>query len=259
MRLIFVVLILLNLLAFASTRGWLGAAAPDGEPERLSNQLNPGRIILHPLQPASDGAQANAAEAEPAVPAPAIPPFTAPAAESSPAESLLTPDPAAQPDVASVSVETPVEPLACVAYRGLAASQADALTTEAQAVTGLQIDRTTTSAPSAWWVRIPPEGGRDGAERKVAELRALGIRDYFILHEPGPNQFAVSLGLFKTEAKAQQHLAFLRTRRVRGAGVTPRHAAVYRIEIRGPSGALATFDKSRGAAQAGAAKTGCNP
>uniref|UniRef100_A0ABX1N6Z4 SPOR domain-containing protein n=1 Tax=Aromatoleum buckelii TaxID=200254 RepID=A0ABX1N6Z4_9RHOO len=253
MRLIFVVLILLNLLAFASTRGWLGAAVPDGEPERLSNQLNPGRIILHALQPASERAQAGAAEAEPAVPAAVIPP-PAPAAELP-----LTVDQAAQPDVASVAVETAVEPLACVAYRGLAASQADALAAEAQAVPGLQINRAPTSAPSAWWVRVPPEGGRDGAERKVAELRVLGIRDYFIVHEAGPNQFAVSLGIFKSEAKAQQHLAFLRTKRVRGAGVTPRHAAVYRIEIRGPSAALATFDKSRGATQSGAAKTGCNP
>ncbi|WP_041646256.1 SPOR domain-containing protein [Aromatoleum aromaticum] len=255
MRLIFIVLILSNLLAFASTRGWLGAAVPDGEPERLTNQLNPGRIILHPQQPASDRAQARAAEAEPTAPAPAIPPFTAPATEL----PLTANSAAHQPDVASVAVETPVEPLACAAYRGLAGSQADALTAQAQAVAGLQVERTTTSAPSAWWVRIPPEGGRDGADRKVTELRALGIRDYFIVHEAGPNQFAVSLGLFKTEAKAQQHLAFLRTKRVRGAGVTPRHAPVYRIEIRGPSAALATFDKSRGAAQAGAAKTGCNP
>ncbi|KAI5913104.1 SPOR domain-containing protein [Azoarcus sp. PA01] len=156
-------------------------------------------------------------------------------------------------------METPVETLACVAYRGLGASQAGALTAEAQAVAGLQIERVPTSAPSTWWVRIPPESGRDGAERKVAELRELGIRDYFIVHETGPNQFAVSLGIFKSEAKAQQHLAFLRTKRVRGAAVTPRNPAVYRIEIRGPSAALATFDKSRGAAQAGAAKTGCTP
>lgn len=253
MRLIFVVLILLNLLAFASMRGWLGAPVPDGEPERLSNQLNPGRIILHPLQPASERAQAGAAEAEPAVPAPVVPP-PAPAAELP-----LTADPPAQPDVASVAAETPVEPLACVAYRSLGARQAEALAAEAQAVPGLQIDRAPPSAPSAWWVRIPPEGGRDGADRKVAELRTLGIRDYFIVHEAGPNHFAVSLGIFKTEAKAQQHLAFLRTKGLRGAGVTARNPAVYRIEIRGPSAALATFDKSRGATQSGAAKTGCNP
>ena len=40
-RFIVVILLLLNLLAFAAIQGWLGGSAPRGEPERLSNQLNP--------------------------------------------------------------------------------------------------------------------------------------------------------------------------------------------------------------------------
>lgn len=246
MRLLFVVLIVLNLLAFASAKGWLGVADPTGEPERLTNQLAPERIVL-----ASDKARSAPAPAE-APPPPAPGNTTAAGPQSPDAAAASAPVVAAAPEAGP--------PVACVAYGGLAEKQADALVADAQAVDRTwRIERDVTQTPTAWWVRIPPEGGREGAERKVAELRTLGITDYFVVQDPGPNQFAVSLGLFKTEAKAQQHLAFLRTKRVRSASVTPRTAAVHRIEIRAPAAALASFDNSRGARTPGATKAGCNP
>ena len=45
-RFIVVILLLLNLLAFAAIQGWLGGSRPRGEPERLSNQLNPQAIVI---------------------------------------------------------------------------------------------------------------------------------------------------------------------------------------------------------------------
>ncbi|WP_332670120.1 SPOR domain-containing protein [Aromatoleum sp.] len=254
MRLLFVVLVLLNLLALASAQGWLGTPSSRGEPERLSNQLNPQRIALG--APEEPGAPA---QTQAALPAP--PPSPSPAAAQEPGQpDRAAPDAAALPADTSPSRAPEPPPQACVAYSGLAESQADALIASLQSTQpDLGVRRSTTSTPTGWWVRIPAEGGREGAERRIEGLRALGITEYFIVQEPGPNRFAVSLGLFKTEAKAQQHFAFLRNKGVREAGVAPRTATVYRIELRGPAAALATLEKSRAGARAGATRSECTP
>jgi len=243
MRLLFIVLVLLNVLALASARGWLGTPATRGEPERLSNQLNPDRIVLQaPEEPGRAAADA------PAAPVPALPAPAEPVAEVPPAVA----------DVPAAA--EPVEPLACVAYAGLAEAQAEALVATAMsAQPEVRIDRSTTNTPTAWWVRIPPSGGREGAERRIEGLRALGVNEYFLVQEPGPNQYAVSLGLFKTEAKAQQHFNFLRNKGVRDAEVAPRSAAVHKIEFRGPAAALAALGKSAAAARSGATRSECTP
>ncbi|NMG73574.1 SPOR domain-containing protein [Aromatoleum diolicum] len=243
MRVLFVVLVLLNLLALASARGWLGTSTPQGEPERLSNQLNPGRIVLRPTDPVAAGtSQANSP-----LPAEAIPA----ADERAQAE-------ADRPETPASTALAPAD--ACVNYAGLTEAQAENLMQTAFAGrTDLRFERKTTSTPSAWWVRIPPSGGKEAAERRVAELRALGINDLFIVQDAGPNQFAVSLGLFKTEAKAQQHLATLQKRRVQTAGIAARSAVVHRIEVSGPATSLETISRSRPVRQSGATVSKCKP
>ena len=68
---------------------------------------------------------------------------------------------------------------------------------------------TRAGTPNGWWVYVPPQGSRDAADGKVAELRALGVKDLYILQDDGPNQYAVSLGVFKTETSARQMLGRL--------------------------------------------------
>jgi len=244
MRVLFVILVLLNLLALASARGWLGSSAPQGEPERLSNQLNPDRIVLRPTE------RGTADDAPPA----SLPP---PADATSKADELAQAAPE-RPETPSPSAPAPAD--ACVAYAGLTEAQAENLMQTALASrTDLRIERKTSTTPSAWWVRIPPSGGKEGAERRVAELRALGINDLFIVHDAGPNQFAISLGLFKTEAKAQQHLATLQNKRVQTASIATRSAVVHRIEVRGPAATLETVSRSRTVRQSGATISECKP
>lgn len=232
MRLLIIVLVLLNVLALASTQGWLGTSAPRGEPERLSNQLNPEQIRLR-------------AETHPA---PAGQPVSAP----EPGATTLGAAPPSAPAGA--------EDEACLALSGLADAATETLLQSLRAAhPELHAEHLTSATPSSWWVRIPPAGGREGAERKVAELRALGVEDLFIVQEAGPNQHAVSLGLFKTEAKAQQHLAFLQRKRVRGAAIATRSATVHRIEVRGAAPLLATIAQLPTVRQSGATTGSCEP
>ena len=159
LRVTVIILIFANLLALALWRGWLGGGSSYGEPERLSNQLNPERLRLM--------TEARPPAAPPAVVKPAPEPEPAVAKEKAEAEP-----PAADS----------VAPQACVVFAGLSPDQARELTARiAKAGTGFKLSETRSEAPSSWWVHIPAQGSRDGAEKKAAELRRLGVDDLFIM------------------------------------------------------------------------------
>jgi hypothetical protein len=82
---------------------------------------------------------------------------------------------------------------------------------------------------AAWWVLIPSQGGRQAAFKRIAELKDLGVEDYFIVQEEGEHRWAVSLGVFRSEQAAQARLAKLRGRGVRGAQVIARETVVPRV------------------------------
>ena len=103
---------------------------------------------------------------------------------------------------------------------------------------GITATRSRSETPEAWWVRIPPQRNRSEAERRVVELNLLGVSDTFIVQESGPNQNAVSLGLFKTENRARILLGQLRAKGVENAGIEPRMATSYRIQASVPANEL---------------------
>ncbi len=222
LRFLFILLLLLNVLAFATLKGWLGGNAPAGEPERLNNQLAPERIQF--LR--KDAKEPPASQPAPVAPAPTAP---EPAAAAPQPQEMPGPSPA----VAEASQ--------CRAWIGLNTEDASHLA-ERLRTAGLQPRQSSYESTSAWWVRIPPQGSREAAERKVRELKALGVTDYFIVQDAGPTQFAVSLGLFKTENAANQQLTQLRSRGVRSAGVTTRSGQHHRVEVSATASALAAYD-----------------
>ena len=77
---------------------------------------------------------------------------------------------------------------------------------------------------SGYWVYMPPQGSRAKARVKASELKALGVTDYFIVQEPGKWHYAISLGVFKTQEAAQNHLDKLHAQGVRTAQVGERQA-----------------------------------
>ncbi len=243
LRLLLIVLILLNLLAIAAIQGWLGSAPPRGEPERLTNQINPELIVLRPPE-LPEPVSRRAAQTQPR-PAETAPPARVP--ERPPREPA--PVPAADVQAAKAS--------ACVAFSGLTESQARRIEQAGTAV--LHVSVTMVDPPSAWWVRIPPLADRQAAEHRVGELRSLGVSDLFIVRDPGPNENAISLGLFRTEASARQHLADLEARRVRGAEIAARSPAVYRIDATGPESALASLSERVASEFPDATRVDCTP
>jgi len=82
---------------------------------------------------------------------------------------------------------------------------------------------------ATWWVFIPPQPSRPAAFKKAAELKALAISDYFVVQDEGPNRWAVSLGVFRSEEAAQARLAALRDQGVRSAQVAARETGTPKV------------------------------
>ncbi len=78
------------------------------------------------------------------------------------------------------------------------------------------------TAASSWWVFMPPQKSRAEAQRKMAELKTLGITGYALVEAENEWQNAVELGLFPDEARAREYLANLQQLGVRTAQVGER-------------------------------------
>ncbi len=105
---------------------------------------------------------------------------------------------------------------------------------------GSRLGQRRTEEAAGWWVFIPPQGSRQAALKKAAELKSLAVDDYFIVQEEGEFHWALSLGVFRSEEAAQARLATLRDQGVRSAQVGPRETIVPKVwlQVKGVDAAL---------------------
>ncbi len=76
-----------------------------------------------------------------------------------------------------------------------------------------------------YWVYLPPLDDVEAAEARVEELRAEGIDDVAVVRA-GPQQHAISLGIFSAE-----HRADLRHRQLVQRGVEAERGERYRVIV----------------------------
>jgi hypothetical protein len=81
-----------------------------------------------------------------------------------------------------------------------------------------------------YWVFIPPVANRPAADRRMAELKEQGVKDLLLI-DGGVQRFAISLGVFQTEADAQTRLDALSAQGVKGAKVGARAQAVVQTDL----------------------------
>jgi hypothetical protein len=94
---------------------------------------------------------------------------------------------------------------------------------------GSRLSQRRVEETATYWVFMPPQRNRQAANQKAAELKKLGVEDFFIVQEDPAFRFAISLGVFKTEEAARSRLAELRTKGVRTARVGPRDTSVQKV------------------------------
>jgi hypothetical protein len=192
MRAAFLVVLLANLALYA----WLRyGTAETVEPAPVSRQIAPDKLKV--VGPSS------------------LPPVTA----------VTKPSPAPVPAPAAATASA-----ACVEWGSF--TLADASRAEQvlePLVLGPRLAQRRTEEHAGWWVFIPSQGNRQTALRKAAELKQLGVEEYFIVQEEGALRWALSLGVFRTEEAAQARLAALRNQGVRTARVGARDTTVPKI------------------------------
>jgi hypothetical protein len=199
LKFVFWILLAANAVLLAYGQGYLDRpAGGEREPQRLKNQLDPARMTM-----------LTAAEARAAVTGGAPP-----AAPQAPAPAAVAPE----PEPAPVTI-------ACIQAGAFTAGEARRFESRlARLDLGERVTRT--SVPfqeiTSHLVYLPPNGGKEGAERRVAELKEKGITNLFVMQGDSPLKWAVSLGVFKTDAAAQTLVAALGRKGVRGVRVLPR-------------------------------------
>jgi len=111
---------------------------------------------------------------------------------------------------------------------------------------GSRLTQRRSEEKASWWVFIPPQPNRSGAQKKAAELKSLGVGEYFIVQEDGPLRWSVSLGVFSSEDAAKARLEALRAKGVRSAQTGARDTQVTKIwfQVRGADAALQSKLKS---------------
>lgn len=117
----------------------------------------------------------------------------------------------------------PPDAAACLAWGPFAEPDA----TRARAALGdlVAADRISARAVTAsasWWVYMPPQKSLAEAQRKAAELRALGVTGFTLLETEGEWQNAIELAVFSDEGGARNHLVRLQQAGVRSAAVGER-------------------------------------
>lgn len=83
---------------------------------------------------------------------------------------------------------------------------------------------------NGYWVNMGPFASRAGADTRMADMRRQGVRDIAVT-EVGKGQFAVSFGVFRTEAAAIAHAEELARLGVKLAKVEPRQQAISQMAL----------------------------
>ena len=191
MRLVFFVLLLANAAFFAWARYYHVPAEPAAEPNPLARQVEPEKLKIVPPGELR---------------APAVPPIPKPAAAA------------------------PLALTGCLEWGSFTLADYPRAEKALEPLElGNRLGQRRTEEVAGWWVFLPPQGSRQGAIRKSAELKALGVEDYFIVVDESEWRWALSLGVYRTEEAAQARLAALRAQGVRSALVAPRETVVPKV------------------------------
>lgn len=229
LKLFFWLLLIANGVLFAVNRGYLGAAASERhEPKRMAQQLQPETLTILPPNSAKLVAPAKAAAVAAADTSSASATPEAKAADVKAPDSKTEAKSDSKADTkADVKAAAKAETIACTEIGNFNTVEARKFEAQLAALKlpAKPLPRSVQEAASHM-VYIPTQDGKDGADRKSAELRRLGIQDFYVMPESQSNpalRWAISLGVFKTEEAAKAYIGQLIPQGVRSARIMARN------------------------------------
>jgi len=224
MRALLLALLLANLVFFAWSQGWMAGAGlgpvTQREPQRLALQIHPEQVQITPL---ASAAATPASAPQPAPSAPASAPAMPTAASSTPAPAQAAAD-------SAPTVCRQIGPFGAMEIAALAEAQA------ALAQAGLKASVHHAPVPEQWMVWLgpfPTPGAMRAALNEIAQQGRVKVFAPVVdrpRYEPG-----ISLGVFSSEAAAQDQLQIVKTQGVQGAKVVQRNAGLSRVILRLPA------------------------
>lgn len=207
---IFGVLLVANVLFFTAMH-WGGMLTADAVLPRASAELNADKMKL--LNMAAVSAAVSAVPPEAPVMASSVLAVSAAAPDAAPTPALVSHAAVPPPPLKPNSVK-----LSCMEWGEFSGPD---LSRASKALDGLslgsRLKQRVSEHTSGYWVYIAPVKTHAQVERKVSQLKTLGIADYFVIQESGAWQNAISLGVFKTEDAAKKYLLRLRESGVKSA------------------------------------------
>lgn len=214
MRALFWMLLLGNVILFAVMQsGGLSWGEQAYQPQPA---LHADKILL------LDATQSVPIKALPISP-PAIVPAGAPdqiAASSSVANTAPATNPASAAKPAPVIEQAP---LICLEWGDFSGSDLKRATDVLSVLQlGEKISQRQIEYNKGYWVYIPPLKNKVAVNRKVSQIKKLGIREYFIVQDAGAFRYAISLGVFKTQEAAQNYLNELNVKGLHSAKIGER-------------------------------------
>lgn len=219
LKLLFWLLLVGNVVLFGLQRGYLGAVASERrEPQRLAEQLRPEQLSI--LPPNSEKLVPPVRTQDPAQ-------VAADAAKPEPQTAVAAPTQAAPAQAQPAAPKLAVAP-SCTEVGNFTAADASRFSSQLASLNlGDKVAQKLTQDVTSHMVYIPPQDGRDGADRRTAELRRLGISDFYVIPDSFPNpalRSGISLGIFRTEDAAKAYVGQLISQGVRSARIIARRS-----------------------------------
>jgi hypothetical protein len=226
MRTLLLALLLVNLVFFAWSQGWMAGAGlgpvTQREPQRLALQIHPEQVQITPLASASAAPASSPPQPAPSAPAslPSAPIDASAAASAEPVNTVNTDN----------TVCRQIGPYGALETEALTQAQS------ALAQAGLKPKVLSTPVTEQWMVLLGPYPSQTAMRTALDEITQQGKVKVFApvtdrpRYEPG-----ISLGVFANEASAQEQLQIVRKQGVRGAKVVQRNAGLSRTVLRLPA------------------------
>lgn len=126
---------------------------------------------------------------------------------------------------------TPV--LACLELSGFSVADSKSFDEKVKSLAlAERLTRTELAEVASNMVYLPSLGSKDAAEKKAAQIRKLGVTEFYVVQDQTPLRWGISLGVFKTPEAAKAHLANLVKKGLKEAKLAPRTVTAAKINYR---------------------------
>jgi hypothetical protein len=196
--------------------GWLNLWEAR-DPDRVRRQVDAERITVLSTSAVPNATQSGAApqakttgsvaspSSDPARTGPGTVPAIAPSASSNP-----TPN--------SDGSGAPIAQLSCLELPAIESERAQAVEASMKQA-GISVELKTAESNPSYIVYLAPSESAKEAQRKLAELKRLGVTDAFLMQD-GPLKLGISLGLFRAEEGAKALVQQLSAKGIRSAKIS---------------------------------------